>query len=110
MPVSVPLHRAYRAVLIITIGLVVGGCASHAPPLPNHNSTPASFEVSCELALIQLQQLIEEILHDSSFPAATLAEALELRQLGTALYLERDYELALEILEEGISLLEDRRE
>ena len=42
---------------------------------------------------------------EDNFPTAVLAEANELHQIGKELYLEREYALALEFIEQGIQLV-----
>jgi hypothetical protein len=57
------------------------------------------------MALLELERLIEDKKRGVS--AAALAEAQELFRVGRELYLEREYELALELVEEAINILKE---
>ncbi|UCG52115.1 MAG: hypothetical protein JSW58_00755 [Candidatus Latescibacterota bacterium] len=102
------------SVLVSTISaLVLMSCIGCAP---THDSGGVNgngvldrdpLEVSCELALVRLESLIASRSADKSFAPAVLIEAKELHRMGTELYLERQYALALELIEEGILLLEE---
>lgn len=103
-----PLYR--KIAIVIVIGSTLLGCASNPAPsesTPEVSIDPDRFELTCELALLRLEQLIEQRSADPNFPKAVLIEATELHRLGKELYLEREYVLALEIIEEGISLVEE---
>ena len=92
------------------IGLVLLGCG----PPPAHDNVPVDpperdqAEIACEMALLELESLIEEKSAEKDVSAAVLAEAQELFRLGRELYLEREYELALEMVEEAIDILKER--
>jgi hypothetical protein len=91
------------------MGSVLAGCGSGGVPEPatGFSDELDDLEVACELALLELEQLIVKRSQQPDFPAALLIEARELHQLGQELYLEREYALAMEIIEEGIALVEE---
>ena len=103
--------RQWKTVIIVVIGSALLGCASN--PAPDESTPEVSidvdrFQISCELALLRLERLIELRSSEADFPKAVLLEAIELHRLGKELYLEEEYELALEIIEEGIALVEEK--
>ena len=63
------------------------------------------LEQECGRELLDLDTLIENKRRDRSFPAAVLAEAIELRRAAGELFLSDDFELALDLIDEAISLL-----
>ena len=65
------------------------------------------LELACELAIIHLEELIANRSKEDNFPTAVLAEANELHEIGKELYLEREYALALEFIEQGIQLVKE---
>jgi hypothetical protein len=98
-----------RNILVaVVIGWVLLGCGP-----ATHDKAPADpperdhVETACEMALMELERLIEENSTERSVSAAALAEARELFRLGRELYLEREYELALEMVEEAINILKE---
>ena len=66
------------------------------------------IEEPSALALLEPERLIEEKSTKKDVSAAVQAEAQELFRLGRELYLEREYELALEMVEEAIAMLKER--
>jgi hypothetical protein len=101
-----------RASYIILAAVIIGGCGPKhsSSDLPDDGYGSDVFELSCERALVHLHQLIEKRSSDDQFPLAKLIEAREYHQMGRELYLQREYVLALEIIEEGIKLVKDDRE
>jgi hypothetical protein len=104
--------RRFTGIVVILVlsGLALAACASSRAPGP-------AFEVAgdadrdrlaCESALLRLERLILQRSSEDRFSAAALLEATELQQLGQELYLEGEYALALEMIEEGIQLLEEK--
>jgi lipoprotein NlpI len=97
---------------VISIALVVGsafwGCVSQQSGEPSFTNMEDEdqTEFACEVALIRLRQLIERRTSEKDFPTAVLLEASELYDLGKELYLEWEYRLALELIEEAIEMLE----
>lgn len=91
-------------------GLVLAGCASSHPAKSFDSAEDGtdSYRVSCEASLIELERLIALRVSQEDFPRDALLEAQELHRLGRELYLERDYILALELIEEGIQLVEEQ--
>jgi len=92
---------------VVAWGVV--GCVS---PPPSDDSLDATqkdpIEFACEIAMIELERMIEQRSTEADFPAAALIEAQELHRMGKQLYLEREYVLALELIEEAIDLLEEK--
>jgi hypothetical protein len=100
-------HRGALLLLLATV--IIGGCGPKrsAPNLSEDSLGGDIFELSCERALVHLYQLIEKRSSEEQFPPAKLIEAREYHQMGKELYLKREYELALEIIEAGIKLVQD---
>jgi hypothetical protein len=86
------------------------GCGAGGAPRPGAETSDDRdrLEVACEVALIRLEKLIAERSDEHDFPAPRLLEARELYALGRELYLEREYDLALEFLEDGITLVDKK--
>lgn len=94
--------------LALLIGLALWGCGSlHSGEPSSLDSQYRDLEVTCELALMRLQKSIDRRTSQAGFSPVALLEARELHRIGTQLYLEGEYILALEMLEEGIHLLEE---
>jgi hypothetical protein len=55
--------------------------------------------------LLHLDSLIESRRGSPGISAADVAEAVELRRIAEELFLEEEYDLALELIEEAIALL-----
>ncbi len=64
-----------------------------------------SDETLCEQSLQQLDALIENKTGDPSLSPGAVAEAKELRRAAAGLYLNGDFELALELIDEAFALL-----
>lgn len=94
--------------LLFLVGLTQMGCSprggSSEPALESADELNR-LELACEVAIIHLEELIANRSQEDNFPTAILAEASELHQIGKELYLEREYALALEFIEEGIHLV-----
>jgi hypothetical protein len=102
--------RLLRVPIAAWIGLILFGCG---PPAAGNgiSSGPTDrdqIEIACEMALLQLERLIEERSRLGGVSVAMLAEAREVLRLGKELYLEREYELALEMVDEAIGMLKER--
>ena len=98
--------------LLILIVAALAGCTTHqetgASRAPDNRVEERDpLEVSCEVALMQLGDLLAERSGDRSFSAAVLVEAKELHNMGRELYLEGEFSLALELVEQGIRLLKE---
>jgi hypothetical protein len=96
-------RRWTLAAVTAVIVLTVTGCT------PRFDSSQSPLKTECERELFYLDDLIESRSRNSDFPAAALAEAVELRKTAAELMLEDDYELALELIDEAIALLRDAR-
>ena len=98
--------RRIRPVAIL-IALVLLGCGP--PPAHDKGDPPERDQVAiaCEMALLELESLIEQKSNDEGVSPAMLMEAREVFRLGKELYLEREYDLALEMVEEAIAMLKE---
>ena len=99
-----------RLAVAFIVGSALLACSSNRGAPGAASAEPDDrdpLEVSCEIALVHLEQLIESSSNDDDFPEVVLIEAKELHQIGKELYLEQEYALALEFIEEGIRLLEE---
>lgn len=68
--------------------------------------TDRTIMVECERELRYLESLIETKRRDRDFSAAVMAEVIALRHAAGELFFDGEYELALELIDEAISLLE----
>jgi hypothetical protein len=108
MKISSSRCRGPTAAAVFVV-LVVTGCASQGAgdsavesPLERE-----PLEVACEVALIELKALIDERAADAAFSRAALGEAMALYQVGTEFYLEGEYDLALELIEQAFDVLKE---
>ena len=102
--------RALTA-LVLLAGV---GCAAASMGCVSGSNTDAPTadldrnpnELTCELALLHFEQLIDARSSEEAFSPAALIEAREIYQISRQLYLEREYQLALQLIEEGMLLVE----
>ena len=96
--------------VVVASGFALGGCSpQHASQPDTGLMTEAGRDrVSCEVELLRLARLIQHRSSQARFSEVALLEARELHQLGRELYLEGEYTLALEMIEQGIRLLEEK--
>ncbi len=102
--------RGIATLLLIGSALALAGACSSKRPAPEPttgSSEQDRLRVSCEFAILHLERLIAVRLEETDFPLAILLEAQELHQLGKELYLQGEYELALELIEDGIALVKE---
>jgi lipoprotein NlpI len=102
--------RAGKVVsLVLVAGCIVWGCSANRPDqaVSAGIDDTDQTEIACEIALLRLEQLIQTRSSQENFPAAILFEANELYRIGMELYLEGEYGLSLELVEEAIKLLEE---
>lgn len=95
------------AVLVFAAAITFCACAPQPTPDPT-TTTPRDrdpTEVACEIALVKLEERIDT--SENRIGAAALAEARELYRSAKLLYLEREYGLALELIDEAMELLEE---
>jgi hypothetical protein len=85
------------------------GCSPRNDSSGLHPSSTqiSPLEAECERELLYLDGLIETRRRNAGFPAAALAEAMELRHFAFELLLDEEYELALEFIDEAIALLKE---
>jgi hypothetical protein len=102
------IRTAGRNVLLLT-GILAWGCASNgATPPAASTADRHQEEINCELALEELAQMIALRSRQRDFSQAALTEAQEHYALARELYLEREYALAIELIEDGIDLLKEQ--
>jgi len=99
----------FTVVCAIAAALVTGSGCSPRDDLPGESGTysqKSPLEKECERELLYLDSLIETRGRIPDFSAAAMAEATELRRSAMELILDEEYELALELIDEAIALLE----
>jgi hypothetical protein len=96
-------------IIALLTAILYWGCASApAPDALTVFDDRTAEETACEVALLKLEKLLEARATQRSFSVPALLEARELHRIGRELYLEREYALALELIEEGIQLVEEQ--
>lgn len=108
MSKRVPLFDlAVAALLAVATPLAGTGCAPRSDSQGSLPSYPqkSPLELECERELLYLDSLIESRRRDPGVNAAALAEVVELRRSVMELMLDEDYELALELIDEAVSIL-----
>jgi len=93
------------SLLLVAVVLAAGvGCAR--APTSEPDVERSADEMLCARALLQLDQRIASC-EKAGAPAAVIVEAREIYRMSRELYLQRDYELALQLIEEGMRLFEN---
>ena len=98
------------AALVVAAGVFAPGCSprSDSSGLSPADAVPKSpLEIECERELLYLEELLDSRRGDHDFPVAALAEAYELKQSAAELFLDEEYRLALELIDEAIALLRE---
>lgn len=96
------------AVLLVPLMAGLSDCSprsSSSGDLTRESRNSSPLEQECGRELLYLDTLIETKRRDRHFPAALMAEAVELRRAAGELFLKDDFELALDLIDEAISLL-----
>ena len=93
--------------MLLLVGCGIWGCAPQRSLDSASSHQRDRYEISCETGLQRLQQLIDMRSSQTDFPRGALIEAQELFKMGRELYLEREYTLALDMINEGIQLVEE---
>lgn len=103
------LRLAVALTTVAAIALSAPGCSPGASGSGAVESDPAgnaaALEFECEQGLQALDDAIERSAKDALVPAATLHEARALRTTAGELYLEAEFQLALELIDEALALL-----
>ena len=95
-----PSIAAIAAVIVFSCS-----CASRSAG-PHPGTAQPAIEIACEEGLIRLAELIDARSREATTDPGVLAEATALSRMARELYLEREYELALELIDEAVQLLE----
>jgi hypothetical protein len=98
------------AAVMVAVALVCGPGCSARTASPRVAATELesnrTLMVECEREFLYLGSLIETKRRDRDFPAVVLAEVIALRRAAGELFFDGEYELALELIDEAVSLLE----
>jgi len=100
------LSRLVALTVIVPVGLAACSArydSTGFPPAGPRVSSP--LEIECERELVHLDTLIEAKRLDERVRAEVLAEAVELRRAAGELFMQGEFELALELIEEAVSML-----
>ena len=98
------------AALVVAVGVFAPVCSprSDSSGLSQADVVAKSpLEIECERELLYLEELLDSRRGDHDFPVAVLAEAYELKQSAAELFLDEEYRLALELIDEAIALLRE---
>ena len=95
--------------LLGCIAAAIAGCThSNTTPPGSLNATDTSLiEAACEDNLLYLGTVIKELSAKKGPADARLVEAMEIYRLAESLYLQKQFELASELIEDAISILEE---
>ena len=106
--------KAYTILGAVALAAALSITSPACSPKPSGTSTPppelddrALTELACERELVFLDSLISERDSHPDFSRPRLAEARGLWDSAIELYLEQEFELALELIAEAINLLKD---
>jgi hypothetical protein len=98
-----------RGFMILT-GFLLLGLACSSGPVPELNPSSGSDEIllqlTCEKNLSYLRVLIADKQANNNIPAFRIIEAQEIFRSAEFLYLQQEYELATELIENAIEILE----
>lgn len=98
--------------LLICITAVMAGCAHSNGNLPE-SGNPADtgiLEASCEDDLQYLAKIIKELSAGKGTDDAGLIEAMEIYRLAESLYLQKEFKLASELIEDAVKRLKESGE
>ena len=96
------------AIIVAVFALVLGCSQGGRPPAlgePGIDDDSNGLAFACERALEHLDSLLARSELDPTTTPDRLIEAKELRRSATDLFLDGEYELALEFVDEAISIL-----
>jgi hypothetical protein len=101
LPVTAIAVSIALSLAVCAPGCSPGASGSHPP-----ESDPAgTLELECERGLEALDDAIQRSEKDALVSAAALHEARALRSTAGELYLEAEFQLALELIDEALALL-----
>jgi hypothetical protein len=104
------LPRGLRGlILLVCIAGACTGC-THSMKIPPGSQDPQDsmlLETTCEDNLQYLGKIIKELSAKTGTPDARLVEATEIYRLAESLYLQREFILASELIEEAVNRLEE---
>jgi len=89
----------------VVVALAIGTAACAPPATVPATTVEVAVEATCEQALAELDDLIAARASQTDFPADRLAEARSLRAAAFDQYVSGDYDLALELVDDALSLL-----
>ena len=104
------LQSGVSGMLILACLLVPGlACSPRPAPglLPSDSSDEELLQITCEKNLSYLRILIEDKLEIKKIQSFRIIEAREIFQLAQILYLQQEYSLAMELIENAIDILEE---
>ena len=102
-----PNTRGLAVLLLVTIVAGSLGCSHAGSSAESGQVDRHPDEISCEMGLLRLERLIEERAADGDVMQSVIVEAREIYEMSRELYLQREYILALDLIEEGIQLFEN---
>ena len=91
--------------IVIALFLFAPGCSPGAAGSGSPADDIETRELECERGLEALDAAIRRATGDTMVSAAMLHEARALRETAGELYLEAEFELALELIDEALALL-----
>ncbi len=98
--------------LLICITAVVAGCANSSsnPPGSGIPADAGLLEAACEDDLQYLAKIIKELSAGKGTDDAVLIEAMEIYRMAESLYLQKEFKLASELIENAVKRLKESGE
>ncbi len=97
------------AAIAAAVSVLVPACAPRETVPPSSYAITAEpaedLALECEIELQRLDALIKTRERSTGFSRATLLEAKEIRRSALELYVSTEYALALELIDEAVTLL-----
>lgn len=98
-------RRCATSAIAIAIATIVLGCSQAREAGRADEDGSDGLALACERAIAHLDSLILESQHSPTVKTGALVEARALRGTAAELYLDGEYELALEFIDEAITIL-----
>jgi hypothetical protein len=103
--------KTFSSAILVAVGLIAPLAACTSQSRSQETAEIATdellLEFACERDLLYLDDIIQKHLSKKTVPLARLLEAQELRWLAGTLYLQREYSLAVKLIEDAVKLLEE---